>query len=74
MTWLYTLFEPDAVGNRLAMFIAGLRVFGGLGLLLLGIFLATHGANLEATLSMVAVVAWFPASTEAMNFVLERYS
>ena len=37
------------------MFIAGLRVFGGLGLLLLGIFLAAHGANLEATLSVVAV-------------------
>ena len=56
------------------MFIAGLRVFGGLGLLLLGIFLATQGANFEATLSVVAVVAWFAASTEAMNFVLERYS
>ena len=74
MTWLYTLLEPDAVVNRLAMFIAGLRIFGGLGLLLLGIFLAAHGANLEATLSVVAVVAWFAASTEAMNFVLERYS
>ena len=74
MTWLYTLLEPDAVGNRLAMFIAGLRIFGGLGFLLLGIFLATQGENLEATLSVVAVVAWFAASTEAMNFVLERYS
>ena len=74
MTWLYTLLEPDAVGNRLAMFIAGLRVFGGLGFLFLGIFLAMQGANLEATLSVVAVVAWFAASTEAMNFVLERYS
>ena len=29
---------------------------------------------LEATLSVVAVVAWFAASTEAINFVLERYS
>jgi hypothetical protein len=56
------------------MFIAGLRVLGGLGLLLLGIFLVTQGAHLEATLSAVAVVAWFAASTEAMNFVLERYS
>ena len=74
MTWLYTLLEPDAAGNRLAMFIAGLRVFGGLGFLLLGIFLATQGANLEATLSVVAILAWFAASTEAMNFVLERYS
>ena len=74
MTWLYTLLEPDAAGNRLAMFIAGLRVFGGLGFLLLGVFLATQGANLEATLSVVAVLAWFAASTEAMNFVLERYS
>jgi hypothetical protein len=74
VTWLYTLLEPDAVGNRLAMFIAGLRVLGGLGLLLLGIFLATQAANLEATLSVVAVVAWFAVSTEAMNFVLERYS
>ena len=74
MTWLYTLLEPDAVGNRLAMFIAGLRVSGSLVFLLLGIFLASQGAHLEATLSMVAVVAWFAASTEAMNFVLERYS
>ena len=74
MTWLYTLLEPDAVGNRIAMFIAGLRVFGGLGFLLLGIFLATQGGIFEATLSVVAVVAWFAASTEAMNFVLERYS
>ena len=74
MTWLYTLLEPDAAGNRLAMFIAGLRVFGGLGFLLLGVFLATQGANFEATLSVVAILAWFAASTEAMNFVLERYS
>jgi hypothetical protein len=70
---LYTS-RTDAVGNRLAMFIAGLRVLGGLGFLLLGIFLATQGAHLEATLSVVAVLAWFAASTEAMNFVLERYS
>ena len=74
MTWLYTLLEPDAAGNRLAMFIAGLRVAGGLGFVLLGIFLVIQGAHLEATLSVVAVVAWFAASTEAMNFVLERHS
>jgi hypothetical protein len=74
VTWLYSLLEPDAVGNRLAMLIAGLRVFGGMGFLLLGIFFAAQGAHLEASLSLVAVVAWFAASTEAMNFVLERYS
>ena len=74
MTWHYTLLEPDAAGNRLAMFIAGLRVAGGLGFVLLGIFLVSQGAHLEATLSVVAVVAWFAASTEAKNFVLERYS
>jgi hypothetical protein len=51
VTWLHTLLEPDAAGNRLAMFIAGLRVFGGLSFLLLGIFLVTQGAHLEATLS-----------------------
>jgi hypothetical protein len=56
------------------MFIAVLRVFGGLSFLFLGIFLFTQGAHLEATLSAVAVLAWIAASTETMNFVLERYS
>jgi hypothetical protein len=74
VTWLYTLLEPDAAGNRPAMFIAVLRVFGGLSFLFLGIFLFTQGAHLEATLSAVAVLAWIAASTETMNFVLERYS
>jgi hypothetical protein len=74
VTWLSTLLEPDVIGNRPAMFIAGLRVLGCLGFLLLGIYLVTLGAQLEATLSLVALVAWFAASTEAMNLVLERYS
>ena len=74
MTWLYTLLEPDAVGSRLAMFIAGLRVFGGLGFLLLGVFLATQGARSRSDLIGASGRGLVEASTEAINFVLERYS
>ena len=44
MTWLYALLEPTAIGNRLALLIAGLRAIGGLGFVFLSaIFFVTQG-------------------------------
>jgi hypothetical protein len=53
MTWLYTLLEHAPPADRLARIIAGLRVIGGLGLVLLGMYFVIQDAYLEATLSVV---------------------
>jgi hypothetical protein len=74
MTWLYTLLETDTTGNRLALVIAALRVVGGLGFVLLSIYFVTQDAYLETTLSVLTLLAWVAATTEAMELVLERYS
>jgi hypothetical protein len=74
MTWLNTLLEPTSAGNRLALVIAALRVIGGLGFVLLGMYFVFQDAYLEATLSVVTILAWVAATTEAMDLVLERYS
>ena len=73
MTWLYALLEPTAIGNRLALLIAGLRAIGGLGFVFLAMFFVTQGAYIEATLSVAAILAWVAATTQAIDFVLERY-
>jgi hypothetical protein len=72
MIWLYTLTSPS--GSRLGLFIAGLRVIGILAFALLTGYFVIQDAYLEATLSIVMVLAWIAATTEAMDFVLERYS
>ena len=74
MTWLYSLLEPTAIGNRLALLIAGLRWIGILGFALLSGYFVTQGAYLESAISVLAVLAWIAATTQAMDFVLERYS
>ena len=74
MTWLYSLLEPTAIGNRLALLIAGLRWMGILGFALLSGYFVTQDAYLESTISILTVLAWIAATTEAMDFVLARYS
>jgi hypothetical protein len=74
MTWLYTFLDSTSAGNRLALLIAGLRVIGILGFSLLGGYYVIQDAYLEATLSVVTILAWIAATTEAMDLVLERYS
>jgi hypothetical protein len=74
MTWLYLLLEPTAIGNRLALLIAGLRWIGILGFALLSGYFVTQDAYLESTISILTVLAWIAATTEAMDLVLERYS
>jgi hypothetical protein len=74
MIWLYTLLEHAPPADRLARIIAGLRVIGGLGLVLLGMYFVIQDAYLEATLSVVTILGWVAATTEAMNLVLEQYS
>jgi hypothetical protein len=74
MTWLYVLLEPAQTGNRLALLIAGLRVIGILAFSLLTGYFVIQDAYLEATISIVTVLAWIAATTEAVDLVLERYS
>jgi hypothetical protein len=50
-----------------------MRVIGGLGFVLLGIYFVIQDACLEATLTIVITLAWVAATTEAMNLLLERY-
>jgi hypothetical protein len=47
---------------------------GILAFALLTGYFVIQDAYLEATLSIVMVLAWIAATTEAMDFVLERYS
>jgi hypothetical protein len=72
MIWLYTLTSSSR--NRLASLIAGLRVVGILGFVLLGGYFIILDAYLETTLSIVTTLAWIAATTEAMDLVLQRYS
>jgi hypothetical protein len=58
----------------LALLIAGLRVIGLLGFAVLGGYYVIQDAYLEATLSVVTILVWIAATTEAMDLVLERYS
>ena len=73
MTWLYVLLEPASPENRLAMLIAGLRVIGIFGFALLSGYFVIQNSYLEATISVVTVLAWIAATTEAMDLALERY-
>ncbi|MGZ3493033.1 MAG: hypothetical protein ACXU9S_16300 [Gemmatimonadaceae bacterium] len=74
MTWLYVLLEPASPGNRLALLIAGLRIVGILALALLTGYFVIQDSYLEATISVVTVLAWIAATTEAMDLAIERYS
>ena len=53
MTRLYTLLEQVPSVDRLVRFIDSMRVIGGLGFVLLGIYFVIQDACLEATLTIV---------------------
>jgi hypothetical protein len=72
MIQFHPLTSPSV--NRLALFIAALRVIGIAGFVLLGGYFISKDAYVETTLSVVAMLAWIATTTEAMDFVLERYS
>ena len=74
MIWLYNVLKPAPTRNRLALLIAGLRWIGILGFALLSGYFVTQDAYLESTISIITVLAWIAATTEAMDLVLERYS
>jgi lipid-A-disaccharide synthase-like uncharacterized protein len=55
------------------LFIAGLRLIGILGFALLTGYFVIQDFYLEATISIITVLAWIAATTEAMDLVVERY-
>jgi hypothetical protein len=56
------------------MLIAGLRVIGIFGFAFLTGYFVIQDSYLEATISVVMVLAWIAVTTEAVDLVLERYS
>jgi hypothetical protein len=58
----------------LASLIAALRWIGILFFVLLSGYFVTRDAYLESTISILTVLAWSAATTEALDLVLERYS
>jgi hypothetical protein len=74
MLWIHSLLGTTSTKNRLALLIAGLRWVGILGFALLSGYFVTQDAYLESTISILTVLAWIAATTEAMDLVLERYS
>ena len=74
MIWIYSALRATSTKNRLALLIAGLRWIGILFFALLSGYFVTQDAYLESTISILTVLAWIAATTEAMDLVLERYS
>ena len=74
MIWIYSALRATPTKNRLALLIAGLRWIGILGFALLSGYFVTQDAYLESTISILTVLAWIAATTEALDLVLERYS
>jgi hypothetical protein len=74
MIWIYSALRATSTNNRLALLIAGLRWIGILGFALLSGYFVTQDAYLESTISILTVLAWIAATTEALDLVLERYS
>jgi hypothetical protein len=73
MIWIYSVLRTASTKNRLALLIAGLRWIGILVLALLSGYFVTQDAYLESTISILTVLAWIAATTEALDLVLERY-
>ena len=73
MIWLYSV-RATPTKNHLALLIARLRWIGILGFALLSGYFVTQDAYLESTISILTVLAWIAATTEALDLVLERYS
>jgi hypothetical protein len=74
MIWLYSVLRTTSTKNRLALLIGGLRWIGILVFALLSGYFVAQGAYLESTISILTVLAWIAATTEALGLVLERYS
>jgi len=74
MIWLYSVLRTTSTKNRLALLIGGLRWIGILVFALLSGYFVTQDAYLESTISILTVLAWIAATTEALDLVLERYS
>jgi hypothetical protein len=74
MIWIYSILRTTSTKNRLALLIAGLRWIGILFFVLLSGYFVTQDAYLESTISILTVLAWIAATTEALDLVLERYS
>jgi hypothetical protein len=74
MIWIYSVLRTTSTKNRLALLIAGLRWIGILFFVLLSGYFVTQDAYLESTISILRVLAWIAATTEALDLVLERYS
>ena len=74
MTWLYVLLEPASPENPLGLLIAALRIVGILGFALLTGYFVIQDSYLEATISVITVLAWIAATTEAIDLAIERYS
>ena len=74
MIWIYSALRATSTKNRLALLIAGLRWIGIFVFALLSGYFVTQDAYLELTISILTVLAWIAATTEALDLVLERYS
>ena len=74
MIWFYSALRFTSTKDRLALLIAGLRWIGILVFALLSGYFVTQDAYLELTISILTVLAWIAATTEALDLVLERYS
>jgi len=74
MIWIYSALRATSTKNRLALLVAGLRWIGILVFALLSGYFVTQDAYLDSTISILTVLAWLAAKTEALDLVLERYS
>jgi hypothetical protein len=74
MIWIYSVLRTTSTKNRLTLLIAGLRWVGIVFFVLLSGYFIAQDAYLESTISILTVLAWIAATTEALDLVLERYS
>ena len=71
MIWFYSVLRATST-NRLALLIAGLRWIGILVFALLSGYFVTQDAYLESTISILTVLAWIAATTEALDAAYNR--
>jgi hypothetical protein len=74
MIWIYSVLQTTSTKNRLTLLIAGIRWVGIVFFVLLSGYFVAQDAYLESTISILTVLAWIAATTEALDLVLERYS
>ena len=74
MIWICSVLRTTSTKNRLTLLIAGLRWVGIVFFVLLSGYFVAQDAYLESTISILTVLAWIAATTEALDLVLKRYS